>query len=79
MFPLEIVVGREVLRVTERAQPDGRPSHDFAWITGPADGTYGFTLGVSGSTDGETRMTRERLVTEARLFVESYHAEHPPR
>ena len=66
MDPFEIVVQGELFRVSERTQPDGGMSYDFAWRNGPAEGTYGFTMGGSAAT-------AEELVAAARGFVEAFY------
>jgi hypothetical protein len=80
MDDFKISVDHELFRISERYQPDGRLSYDFSWLNGPADGTYGFTIGRSGGEaapndpDSASRMSREALVEEARSFVESFFA-----
>jgi hypothetical protein len=66
MDPFEAVIQAEVFRISERTQPDGGLSYDFAWLNGPADGTYGFTMGGSAATAQE-------LVEAAREFVEAFY------
>lgn len=83
MEPFEVVVEGELFRVSERMQPDGALSYDFAWLNGPGEGTYGFTLGRSfGWTfeempDAEAhpaeRSTPDELIAAARGFVESFY------
>lgn len=76
MDPFDVTVDHEVFRVSERRQPGGLLSYDFLWLNGPADGTYGFTVGkfASGTggitSDDATRMTLEDLMAEVRGFVE---------
>lgn len=75
MERIELVIDHERFRVSERWQPDGRMSYDFSWLNGPADGTYGFTIGRLTTEPGTVaRMTREQLVEAAREFVESFYA-----
>jgi len=62
----EAVVKGERFRISERTQPGGAMSYDFAWLNGPADGSYGFTVGRSAATPKD-------LVAEARGFVESFY------
>lgn len=84
MDPFEVVVQGERFRISERAQPGGGMSYDFAWLNGPAGGTYGFTIGRSLGWSAEEpapdadglpagRIAAEELVTEARGFVESFY------
>lgn len=74
MDDFEISVDRELLRVSERYQPDGRLSYDYSWLNGPADGTYGYTFARSGGEaapndpDSASRISKEALVEEACLF-----------
>lgn len=69
MDPFEVVIEGELFRISERVQPGGAMSYDFAWVNGPAEGTYGFT--VSGSAG---RSAKAELVTQARQFVEGFYA-----
>ncbi|MFJ6001845.1 hypothetical protein [Arthrobacter sp. NPDC092385] len=76
MNPFDVTVEHEVFRISERRQPNGALSYDFLWINGPADGTYGFTVGRSRPCtkriipDDAANMTQEELVAEVRGFVE---------
>lgn len=70
MGPFEFAVDGEVFRVSERFQPDGQMSYDFAWLNGPADGTYGFTVGCAPLG---ARMTRDELVEAGRGFATSFY------
>lgn len=76
MNPFDVTVDHEVFRISERRQPSGALSYDFLWINGPADGTYGFTVGWSRLGTGQiisddaANMTREELVAEVKGFVE---------
>ncbi|MBG0739345.1 hypothetical protein IV500_08070 [Paeniglutamicibacter antarcticus] len=80
MDEFDISIDYELFRISERYQPDGRLSYDFAWLNGPADGTYGFTIGRSGGeaapadSDGASRMSREELVEQARSLLDSFYA-----
>lgn len=69
MDPFEVVVQGELFRVSERTQPDGAMSYDFAWLNGPAGGTYGFTVGPSSGQIAATK-----LVAQARHFVDAFYA-----
>jgi hypothetical protein len=83
MDSFEVVVQGELFRISERTQPGGAKSYDFAWLNGPAEGTYGFLIGQSfGWTDAEERDTEahpasgisvEDLAAEARRFVEGFY------
>ncbi|WP_309102649.1 hypothetical protein [Microbacterium sp.] len=68
MDPFEVVVQGELFRITERIQPDGGASYDFAWLNGPADGTYGFTVAPSSG-----QLAATELVTQAGQFVEAFY------
>lgn len=76
MDPFDVTIDHEVFRISERRQPNGALSYDVLWINGPADGTYGFTVGRSTPasekiiSDDEARMTPQELTTEVRGFVE---------
>lgn len=80
MDDFEISVDDEMLRISERYQPDGRLSYHYSWINGPADGTYGFTIARRGGEaapndpDAASRMPREALVEQARSFLDSFYA-----
>ncbi len=75
----EVTVDHELFRISERRQPGGALSYDFAWLNGPADGTDGFTvrrvaLGTGGMTsDDAAQLTRDDLVAEVRGFVEDVY------
>lgn len=79
MRPFEVAIDDELFRISERRQPDGTLSYDFAWLNGPADGTYGFTVGKfavgsAGHTPDDTaRMTEDELLDEGRGFVQSFY------
>ena len=68
MHELKVSVGAEVFLVRIRLQPDATVSYDFTWLNGPADGTYGFTMGRG------TTVSRDDLAAEARLFVDAFYA-----
>lgn len=80
MDDFEISVDHVLFRISERYQPDGWLSYDFSWLNGPADGSYGFTIGRSGGEaapndpDSASRMSREALVEQARAFLDSFYA-----
>jgi hypothetical protein len=83
MDEFEVVVQGELFRISQRTQPDGALSYDFAWLNGPAEGTYGFTVGRSlGGTATEelvveahpaVRIAVEELAAQARRFVEAFY------
>lgn len=79
MEDIELSVDDELFRVSKRRQPNGMMSYDFAWLNGPNDGTYGFTVGlVAAGTDAAgfdavARMSREQLGEEARGFMEAFY------
>lgn len=43
-------------------------SYDFAWLNGPAEGTYRFTVGVTAG-----RIAAKELAVQARGFVEGFY------
>jgi hypothetical protein len=57
----------------------GQVSYDFAWLNGPADGSYGFTVGIFNVGVGSARpqiiprMTREELLAEAQEFIAGFY------
>jgi len=81
MTSVEFSVDGERFRVSERLQPGGGTSYDFAWVNGPAEGSYGFTVGrsvvdgASAAVVSSARMTGEQLVEEARAFVAAFYAD----
>lgn len=68
MDHFDVVVQGELFRISERTQPDGTMSYDFAWLNGPAEGTYGFTVGRSSG-----RSAAPELVAQALQFVEAFY------
>ncbi|MGJ9426365.1 hypothetical protein ACHABX_11055 [Nesterenkonia halotolerans] len=70
MGSFELLLNDERFRVSERVQPDGHMSYDFHWLNGPAEGTYGFTVGCAPLG---ALMTRRELEAAARNFVESFY------
>jgi hypothetical protein len=68
MDPFEVVVQGELFQISERTEPGGAMTYDFAWLNGPAEGTYGFTVGASSG-----RIAADDLVAEARRFVEAFY------
>ncbi len=79
MKDLELSVDGEVFRISERVATGGQVSYDFAWLNGPADGSYGFTVskisGCSVPTGPEAmpRMTQEELLAEAQGFIAGFY------
>jgi hypothetical protein len=65
MEAFEVTVLGELWRIAEREPRGATPAYDLAWLTGPTDGTYGFTIG------GAPR-TREQLIAEATAFVAGF-------
>lgn len=55
----------ERFEVHEVAQPNGHHQYQFAWLNGPANGTYGFAIGGG-------ILAREGLERAAREFVSSF-------
>jgi hypothetical protein len=51
----------------------GHRAYDFTWLNGPADSSYGFTLGMTSTgpaSPGE--LSRTEIEDEARLFVRAF-------
>jgi hypothetical protein len=69
MDHFDVVVQGELFRISERTQPGGAMSYDFAWLNGPAEGTYGFTVGLTSTG----RIAENELVAEARRFVAAFY------
>ncbi len=70
MEAFDVRIDGELFRVSERVQPGGHMSYDFAWLNGPAEGTYGFTVGCAARG---AHMTRDELESAASSFVESFY------
>jgi hypothetical protein len=62
MEAFEVTVLGERWRIAEREPRGATPTYDLAWLTGPAGGTYGFTVGGGHPTP-------EQLIAEATAFV----------
>ncbi len=79
MKDLELSVGAEMFRISERVATGGQVSYDFAWLNGPADGSYGFTVSKISVGSGPTgpgagsRMTQEELLSEAQAFIAGFY------
>ena len=65
MEAFEVTVLGERWRIAERGPRGATPTYDLHWLSGPADGTYGFTVGGG-------RLTPEQLIAEATAFVEGF-------
>ncbi|KFF59810.1 hypothetical protein JF66_08755 [Cryobacterium sp. MLB-32] len=79
MIDFEFSLDRELFRISERRQPNGEVSYDFAWLNGPAEGTYGFTFSAFGAkspSEHPPQMSRERLIEEARGFLQNFYAKN---
>lgn len=85
MDAFELSIDRELFRVSERVQANGLTCYDFAWINGPADGAYGFSVGflvarhednAEGGITTSDQMPdlRTQLTEAAREFVEGFYA-----
>ncbi|MDA3804156.1 hypothetical protein PED38_05035 [Clavibacter sp. CT19] len=61
----EVAVLGERWRIAEREPRGATPAYDLDWLSGPAGGTYGFTVGGG-------RLTPEQLIAEATAFVEGF-------
>jgi len=44
-------------------------SYDFAWLNGPAEATYGVTVGLASAG----RIAENELVAKARRFVDAFY------
>ncbi|MDN5822802.1 MAG: hypothetical protein L0H47_00570, partial [Micrococcaceae bacterium] len=74
MDDFEASIEHELFRISERYPPSGYLSYDFAWLNGPAEGTYGFTVAKTGSpSNDDLQISAEELIEEARLFVEGFY------
>ncbi|CAO1649606.1 hypothetical protein NYA9BBAC_00432 [Salinibacterium sp. NYA9b] len=80
MDDFEFSVHGELFRVNEETHPDRVGTYQFGWLNGPAEGTYGFSIGrfaggaASPGDDIHPRMSQTQLIAEARSFVESFYA-----
>ena len=78
MDAVEVTIKGEIFRISEHIRPDGQTSYHFSWLNGPADGSYGFTVGQFGmgseSAAGTTPlMTPEQLISEAQGFITEFY------
>jgi hypothetical protein len=79
MDDIEISIDCELFCISERRDPDGLTSYDFTWLNGPNNGTYGFTIGLSGigrdftSSHVGSQMAPELLENEARRFLQRFY------
>ncbi|GAA1678529.1 hypothetical protein GCM10010977_18350 [Citricoccus zhacaiensis] len=74
MDDLEFSIDDELFRVSQRRQPTGMMSYDFAWLNGPDNGKYGFTVGFSVAwSDPRAQRAPEQLMDEARGFIEGFY------
>jgi hypothetical protein len=75
MGSFELNVGYERFQVSDRRGLGGRISYDFSWLNGPAEGTYGFTVGLSAapSVIDTAQMSEQQLVEVARNFIETFY------
>ena len=74
MDDFEASIEHELFRISERYQPSGTLSYDFAWLNGPAEGTYGFTVATIGSpSNDDLQISVGELIEEARLFVKDFY------
>jgi hypothetical protein len=65
MEAFEVTVLDELWRIAEREPSGATPTYDLTWLSGPAGGTYGFTIGGG-------HRAPERLIAEATAFVEAF-------
>ena len=75
MGSFEFNVGYERFQVSDRRGHGGRISYDFSWLNGPAEGTYGFIVGMSAAPRliDTAHMSEQRLVEVARNFIETFY------
>lgn len=65
MEAFEVTVRGERWRIAERDPADATPAYDLTWLSGPAGGAYGFTVGGA-------RRSAEQLTAEADAFVDRF-------
>lgn len=79
MDPFEVSVDGELFRISARCEPSKTITYDFTWLNGPANGTYGFSLGAIaiGSEESEpckaSKLSREQLIAQVQGFVDSFY------
>src|SRR5690606_35288642 len=81
MDSFEVSVDGELFSISERRGPDGILSYDFSLLNGPAEGTYGFSIGFAFADDDSTEakpdsaaeLSRDRLIAEVQSFVTSFY------
>ena len=79
MDEIELAIEGEIFRISEQIGPDGQTSYHFSWLNGPADGSYGFTVGRFGvgsdstSAEGMPQMTHEQLISEVQGFITAFY------
>ena len=75
MGSFEFNVGYERFQVSDRRGLGGRISYDFTWLNGPAEGTYGFTVGLSSapSPTDKAQMSEHQLLEVARKFIDTFY------
>ncbi|WP_434619739.1 hypothetical protein [Arthrobacter sp. A5] len=79
MDSFEVSVDHELFRISERYEPNGTVNYNFAWLNGPADGNYGFTIGfptadpASAQSGSSSKMSREQLVVQTQGFLDSFY------
>jgi len=81
MDSFEVSVDGELFRISERREPGETLGYDFSWLNGPAEGTYGFSLGFVVADDNSTEakpdsaaeLPRDRLIAEVQGFVASFY------
>ncbi len=79
MDPFEVSVDGELFRISERRGPSTPITYDFTWLNGPANGTYGFSIGAIAIHSEETgsckasKLSREQLIVQVRGFVDSFY------
>lgn len=83
MDSFEVSVDGELFRISERCDPGETLTYDFSWLNGPANGTYGFSLGaaLSANDPAETEsssaftFSKKQLIAEVQGFVTSFYSE----
>lgn len=80
MDAFEAVVDGELFRISARREPEESSiSYDFDWLNGPANGTYGFSLGMSVNHSPATdirdasELSRAQLIAQVQGFLDSFY------